>query len=64
LTVYGNDPKAGTNRFGVLAFAIAQFVFGLMMMTGYAGYYLYKVKLGQIPSVKQLLPQPIEEKEK
>jgi oligosaccharide translocation protein RFT1 len=64
LTVYGNDPKTGTNRFGVLAFAIAQFVFGLTMMTGYASYYLYKVKLGQIPSVKQLLPQPIEEKEK
>ncbi|CAG8591171.1 10072_t:CDS:2 [Racocetra fulgida] len=41
LGAQGNDEKY-SNTFGILAFAVAQFVFTLIMMTGYIGYFVFK----------------------
>lgn len=50
---------AGNDKLSILAFAIAQFVFGLTMMLGYLGFFLYKEK-----SIQKLLPQKIADDEK
>lgn len=50
---------AGNEKLSILAFAIAQFVFGLTMMLGYLGFFLYKEK-----SIQKLLPQKITDNEK
>ncbi|KAI8347338.1 Rft protein-domain-containing protein [Blakeslea trispora] len=49
---------AGNEKLSILAFAIAQLVYGFTMMIGYLGYFLYKEK-----SVGKLLPHKIVEKE-
>jgi len=49
---------AGNEKLSILAFAIAQFVFGLTMMLGYLGFFLYKEK-----SIHKLLPQKITDDE-
>ncbi|CAG8627220.1 3110_t:CDS:2, partial [Racocetra persica] len=41
LGAQGNDEKY-SNTFGILAFAVAQFAFTLVMMTGYIGYFVFK----------------------
>jgi oligosaccharide translocation protein RFT1 len=52
LTLYFvNSPELG-----ILAFAIAQLVFGLTMMIGYLGFFLYKER-----SVQKLIPHEISE---
>ncbi|KAK4509277.1 uncharacterized protein ATC70_007627 [Mucor velutinosus] len=50
---------AGNEKLSILAFAIAQFVFGLAMMLGYLGFFMYKEK-----SIQKLLPQKITDDEK
>ncbi|GAN01555.1 rft-1-domain-containing protein [Mucor ambiguus] len=50
---------AGNEKLSILAFAIAQFVFGLTMMLGYLGFFVYKEK-----SIQKLLPQKIIDDEK
>lgn len=50
---------AGNEKLSILAFAIAQFVFGLTMMLGYLGFFIYKEK-----SIQKLLPQKITDVEK
>ncbi|KAI7901104.1 Rft protein-domain-containing protein [Cokeromyces recurvatus] len=54
LTIY----FAGNEEYSILAFAIAQFVFGFIMMMGYLGFFLYKEK-----SFQKLLPHQIVEEE-
>ncbi|OBZ89223.1 Protein RFT1 [Choanephora cucurbitarum] len=49
---------AGNEKLSILAFGIAQLVYGFVMMTGYLGYFLYKEK-----SINKLLPHKIVEKE-
>ncbi|KAI8643235.1 Rft protein-domain-containing protein [Parasitella parasitica] len=50
---------AGDEQLGILAFAIAQFAFGVIMMMGYLGFFLYKSK-----SIQKLLPHKITDDEK
>ncbi|RCH94483.1 Oligosaccharide translocation protein rft1, partial [Rhizopus stolonifer] len=50
---------AGNEKLGILAFAIAQLVYGSTMMIGYLGYFLYKEK-----SMTKLLPSKIDQGEK
>ncbi|CEP11554.1 hypothetical protein [Parasitella parasitica] len=50
---------AGNEQLSILAFAIAQFAFGLTMMVGYLGFFLYKEK-----AIQKLLPQKITDDEK
>jgi oligosaccharide translocation protein RFT1 len=52
LTLYLMDSP----ELGILAFAIAQLVFGLTMMIGYLGFFLYKEK-----TVQKLIPHEIKE---
>ncbi|CAG8624505.1 4890_t:CDS:2, partial [Scutellospora calospora] len=44
LGAQGDDEKY-QNTFGILAFAVAQFSFTLVMMTGYIGYFAYKTDI-------------------
>ncbi|KAG2189450.1 hypothetical protein INT44_004592, partial [Umbelopsis vinacea] len=57
LTVLGSN-GSGTNRYGVLAFAVAQFAYSLVMVCGYAGFFINKVRNGQING-KTTLPRKL-----
>lgn len=46
------------NAYGVLAFAVAQLVFGLTMAFGYAGFFLKQVKRGEIDA-RSLYPRKL-----
>ncbi|KAG1147569.1 hypothetical protein G6F37_005058 [Rhizopus arrhizus] len=50
LTLYGKK------EYSILSFAIAQFVYGLTMMLGYFGYFMYKER-----SINTLLPRKIKD---
>lgn len=50
---------SGNDKLGILAFAAAQVVYGLVMFIGYGGFFLYKEK-----SIMPLIPHKIEEKER
>lgn len=50
LTLYGKK------EYSILSFAIAQFVYGLTMMLGYFGYFVYKER-----SINTLLPRKIKD---
>ncbi|KAF0424540.1 Rft-1-domain-containing protein [Gigaspora margarita] len=55
LGAQGNDKK-NQNAFGILAFAVAQFAFTLIMMTGYIGYFVSKW------DISLLMPQKLRDK--
>jgi len=57
LTVLGANGTA-TNRYGVLAFAIAQLAFSLVMVLGYVGFFANKVSKGEI-SGKTTVPRQL-----
>ncbi|KAG2213426.1 hypothetical protein INT47_009100 [Mucor saturninus] len=50
---------AGNDKLGILAFAIAQVVYGMVMMIGYGGFFIYKEK-----SIGRLIPHEIVEQER
>lgn len=50
---------AGNDKLGILAFAIAQVVYGLVIMIGYAGFFVYKER-----SIQRLIPHKIVEQER
>ncbi|RUS15442.1 Rft protein-domain-containing protein [Endogone sp. FLAS-F59071] len=52
--------KDGQNSYGVFAFALAQLVFGLTMVLGYAGFFGWKAKKGKI-DLRNLVPQRLME---
>ncbi|OAD71888.1 hypothetical protein PHYBLDRAFT_98127, partial [Phycomyces blakesleeanus NRRL 1555(-)] len=54
LTILGSRGN-GENTYGVLAFAIAQLVFGLTMMVGYLGFFAMEVSKGNI-ALRSLYP--------
>ncbi|KAI9014343.1 Rft protein-domain-containing protein [Phycomyces nitens] len=55
LTILGSR-GGGENSYGVLAFAIAQLVFGITMMVGYLGFFAMEVSKGNI-SLESLYPR-------
>ncbi|KAL0073403.1 Rft protein-domain-containing protein [Phycomyces blakesleeanus] len=55
LTILGSRGN-GENTYGVLAFAIAQLVFGLTMMVGYLGFFAMEVSKGNI-ALRSLYPR-------
>lgn len=50
---------AGNDKLGILAFAIGQLVYGLIILVGYTGFFLYKEK-----SIQRLIPHEIVEQER
>lgn len=57
LTVLGANGSE-TNRYGVLAFAIAQLAFVLALVTGYVGFFANKVRKGEIDG-RSIIPRKL-----
>jgi oligosaccharide translocation protein RFT1 len=57
LTVLGAN-GSGTNRYGVLAFALAQLAFVLALVVGYIGFFANKVRNGEIDG-KSIIPRKL-----
>ncbi|CAO3612045.1 unnamed protein product [Cunninghamella echinulata] len=59
LTLLGAmDHSSTNNKYSLLAFAVAQFAFGVTMAIGYSGFFLYKVKQGDL-SLSSLFPRKL-----
>lgn len=56
LVTFGVLYSGQNGKQGILAFAIAQLIYGLTLMLGYAGFFIYKQK-----SINKLLPHKISE---
>ncbi|KAI8149701.1 Rft protein-domain-containing protein [Fennellomyces sp. T-0311] len=60
LTLAGVSAGSSSNTYGVLAFAVAQLVFGLTMALGYVGFFFAKVQQKEI-SLQTLYPRKLVE---
>ncbi|KAI8337691.1 Rft protein-domain-containing protein [Chlamydoabsidia padenii] len=59
LTLWGARQQSGNNNvYGILAFAVAQFVYGLVIAFGYAGYFLNKVRTKEM-DLSNLIPMQL-----